>query len=125
MFGIIQLDERIYKMFAFTTQHVVIEISERTSDCPEPKTFQKISHKIHMIYPWRGEEIRDWPGLKDLALSWWIGARFFDAGEICELRLHRQSSAMFALCRKTTPNKERAAKPYKMAMNWAQVTQKK
>ena len=31
----------------------------------------------------------------------------------------------FALCRKTTPNKQRAAKPYKMAMNWAQVTQKK
>jgi len=30
----------------------------------------------------------------------------------------------FALCRKTTPNKQRAAKPYKMAMNWAQVTQK-
>ena len=30
-----------------------------------------------------------------------------------------------ALCRKTTPNKQRAAKPYKMAMNWAQVTQKK
>ena len=31
----------------------------------------------------------------------------------------------FALCRKTTPNKQRAAKPYKMAMNWAQVAQKK
>ena len=31
----------------------------------------------------------------------------------------------FALCRKTTPNKQRAAKPYKMAMNWAHVTQKK
>ena len=31
----------------------------------------------------------------------------------------------FALCRKTTPNKQRAAKRYKMAMNWAQVTQKK
>ena len=47
MFGIIQLDKRVYKimMFAFTTQHVVIEISERTSDCPEPKTFQKMSTK--------------------------------------------------------------------------------
>ena len=33
------------------------------------------------------EEIRDWPGLKDLALSWWIGARFFDTGEVCELKL--------------------------------------
>ena len=30
----------------------------------------------------------------------------------------------FALCRKTTPNKQRAAKRYKMAMNWAH-TQKK
>ena len=28
----------------------------------------------------------------------------------------------FASCRKTTPNKQRASKPYKMAMNWAQVT---
>ena len=45
MFGIIQLDKRVYKMFAFTTQHVVIEIFERTSDCPEPKTFQKMSTK--------------------------------------------------------------------------------
>ena len=33
------------------------------------------------------EEIRDWPGLKDLAISWWIGALFFDAGEVCELKL--------------------------------------
>ena len=31
----------------------------------------------------------------------------------------------FASCRKTTPNKQRAAKPYKMVMNWAQVTEKK
>ena len=31
----------------------------------------------------------------------------------------------FALCRKTTPNKQRVAKPYKMVMNWAQVTEKK
>ena len=31
----------------------------------------------------------------------------------------------FALCRKTTPNKQQAAKPCKMAMNWVQVTQKK
>ena len=67
------------------------------------------------------EEIRYWPGLKDLALSWWIGARFFDAGEVCELKL-----PCFALCRKTTPlNKQQAAKPHKTAMNWAQVTQKK
>ena len=31
----------------------------------------------------------------------------------------------FALCRKTTPNKQRVAKPYKMVMNWAQDTEKK
>lgn len=39
-------------------------------------------------YPWRGEEIRDVPGLKGLALLWLIGAQLFDAGEICELKLH-------------------------------------
>ena len=38
-------------MFAFTTQHVVIEVPERTSDCPEPKTFKKISHKKHIAIP--------------------------------------------------------------------------
>ena len=58
-------------------------------------------------YAWRGEESRDWAGLKDFALSWWIGPRFFDAGEICEY-------------------KQLAIKPYKMmAKNWTQVTQKK
>ena len=45
VFGIIQLDEGIiYKVFAFTTQQVVIEFPERTSDCPEPKTFKTFSH---------------------------------------------------------------------------------
>ena len=30
------------QLFAFTTQHVVIEVPERTSDCPEPtENFQK------------------------------------------------------------------------------------
>ena len=32
----------VYKMFAFTTQHEVIELPERTSDCPEPKAFSKV-----------------------------------------------------------------------------------
>ena len=36
-------------MFAFTTQYVVIEVPERTSDCPEPNTIQKISHKKQYI----------------------------------------------------------------------------
>ena len=31
----------LYKMFAFTAQRVVIEVPERTSDCPEPKTLKK------------------------------------------------------------------------------------
>ena len=57
---------------------------------------QKLSKKFPTIntlqYPGTGEEIRDWPGLKDLTVSWWIGARFFDAAEICELRLHTVTS---------------------------------
>ena len=63
--------------------HVIIEFPERTSDCQEPK----ISHKKHIAILIT-REIRDWPCLKDLALSWWISAQFFDAGELCELRLH-------------------------------------
>ena len=38
-------------MFAFTMQCVVIEVPERTSDCPEPKTFKKYSHKKHIAVP--------------------------------------------------------------------------
>ena len=53
---------------------------------------QKRSKKFPTIstsqYPGIGEEIRDWPGLKDLTVSWWVGERVFDATEICELRLH-------------------------------------
>ena len=52
------------------------------------KLWKKFPTKNTSQYPWPGEEIRDWPGLKDLALSWWIDARFVDAGEVCELRLH-------------------------------------
>ena len=74
----------------------------------------------------RGRD-KNWPGLfKDLALWWWIGMRFFDAWEICELRQHIFTClASLYAGTKTTPNKQRAAKQYKMAMNWAQVTQKK
>ena len=70
--------------------YTVIKVPEGTSDGPVPKTFKKFSHKKStlMQHPWPGEEIRDWPGLKDLALSWWIGLWFFDVGEISELRLH-------------------------------------
>ena len=52
--------------------------------------------------------------------------RFFDAGEICELRLHTVTCLdSFYVGLKPTPNKQRAAQPYKMAINWLQVTQKK
>ena len=50
-------------------------------------TFAKIKfpHKKHIE---RGEEIRDTPCPKNLALSWRIGAQsVFVAGEICELRM--------------------------------------
>ena len=52
------------------------------------KLSKKFPTKNTSQYPWLGEEIRDWPYLKDLTVSWWISAQFFDAGEICELRLH-------------------------------------
>ena len=57
---------------------------------PRTKHFQKhFPQKTHRhTHDWLGEEIRDWPYLKDLSVSWWISAQFFDAGEICELRLH-------------------------------------
>ena len=45
------------------TQHVVIEVPDNTSDCAEPKTFKKRSHKKHFAIPMTREEIRDWPGL--------------------------------------------------------------
>ena len=77
-------------MFAIITQLVVVEFPERTSDCPEAKTFKDFSHKKKNTsqYPWWEEMIRDSPGLKDSALSWRIAVRFFDSGEICQLRMH-------------------------------------
>ena len=52
--------------------------------------------------------------------------RFFDAGEICELRLHTVTCLdLLYVGLKPTPKKQRAAQPYKMAINWLQVTQKK
>ena len=38
-------------MFAFTTQHVAIEVPERTSDCSELKTFKIFSHKKRISIP--------------------------------------------------------------------------
>ena len=112
-------------MFAFTPQHVVIGFPERKSDCPEPKTFKKISHKKHIAIPMtkgRDERLTMPKGfgafmVNQCAGLWW-GRNLWVATAHSHL-------PCFALCRKTTPKKQRAAKPYKMAMNWAQVTQKK
>ena len=46
-------------MFEFTTQHLVIEVPERTSDCSEPKTIKKISLKNTSKYD--EGRLRDWP----------------------------------------------------------------
>ena len=72
---------------------------------PRTKHFQKNFQQNTTQCPWRGEKIRDWPGLKDLALSWRVTlvrgslirsrARFFDTGEICKLRLHTVTCLAF------------------------------
>lgn len=65
-----------------------------------------------LTWPWR------------FAISWWISTVLWCHGD---LRVQTTHSHLhyFALCSKTTPNKQQATKPCKMAMNWAQVTQKK
>ena len=57
---------------------------------PRTKIFKKKNSTKNrdIAIPMTRWSLRDWPCLKDLALIWWISARFFDAGEICELRLH-------------------------------------
>ena len=51
---------------------------------------------------------------KDHSHWWQISALFFDTGEICEVGLHTVINLpCFEWCRKTTPNKEWAAKPNK------------
>ena len=69
-------------MFAFTTQQVVIEVPERTSDCPEPKTFKNISHKKkHRNTYDEGKRYET-----DLALRIW---RFHDESVRCFLTRER------------------------------------
>ena len=63
--------------------------------------------------------------LRDLALSWWIGAQFFDAGEICESRLHIVTCLASLYVGKQHWTNNEPQKPNKLAMNWAQVTQKR
>ena len=78
-------------MFAFTTQHVLIEVPERTSDCAKPKTLKKFSYKKKKTH--RNSHDEGKRDETDLALRIWLfygetvrGS--YDAGEICELRLH-------------------------------------
>ena len=69
----------VFKMFTFTTQHVVIEFPELTSDCPESKTLKTFPTKNTSQYLWPGEEIGNSPGLKGFgvltvnqcAVLWW------------------------------------------------------
>ena len=87
----------VYEMFAFTIQHAVR--SHRVSwlhvRLPRAESFQKMSQqkKTTSQYPWRGEEIRDRDLRVETALS---------------------NLPCFALCRKTTANKQPLTKPYKM-----------
>ena len=84
---------------------------------------KKFPTKNTAQYPWLGEEMRDWPCLKDLALSWWISARFFDAAEICELRLHTVTClALLYVGKQHRTNKE---PQNRIKMNLAQVTENK
>ena len=53
----------VYKMFAFTMRHVVIEVPESTLDSPEPKTLKTFAHKKHIAIPMkmRGDKRLTWP----------------------------------------------------------------
>ena len=86
------------------------------------KLSKRFPSKNASQYPWLGEEMRDWPCLKDLTVNQcavlWCGRDLW-------VETAHSDLPFFALWRKTTPNKQRAAKPYKMARNWAPVTQKK
>ena len=86
------------------------------------KLSKRFPSKNASQYPWLGEEMRDWPCLKDLTVNQcavlWCGRDLW-------VETTHSHLPCFALWRKTTPNKQRAAKPYKMVMNWAPVTQEK
>ena len=65
-------------MSAFTTQRVVIEFPERTSDCPKTSFQQLFPPKTHCNTMTRGRgEKFIWPHT-DLVLSYRIGELFFD-----------------------------------------------
>ena len=102
----------VYKMFAFTAQHVVIEVPQRRR-IAYLKTSKKISRIKHIAIPMtRGSYKRlTWPegfgaSMVNRCAVLWCGRDF-------ELKLHTVTLPCFALCRKTTPNKQRAAKRIK------------
>jgi len=67
--------------------------------------------KIHVSW-------RIWRFIVNLCVVLWCGRDLW-------VETANSNLPCFTLCGKTTPNKQRAAKPYKIAMNWAQVTPKK
>ena len=94
-----------------STQHVVIVIPKRTPDCPEPRAFQKkFAQKNTSQYPWRGQEIRDWPVLKGFG-AFMVNRCAVEAlwcGRGLWVETAHSHLPSFALCRKTTANKQRA-----------------
>ena len=93
---------------------------------PRTKNFKKNFHKktVKSQYPWLGKP-------KRLTMSKGFGTYMVNqcavlwCGRDLWVETAHSHLPYFALCRKTTPNKQRAAKPYNMAMNWAQVSQTK
>ena len=92
---------------------------------PRIKAFKKFPTKDTSQYPWQGEEIRDSLGLKRFGAFMVNQCTVLWCGRNLWVETAHSHLRCFALCGKTTPNKQRAAKPYKMAMNWVQITQKK
>ena len=81
---------------------------------PGTKDFQKnFPQKNTSQYPWLGEEIRDWPCLKDFGAFMVNQCAVLWCGRNLRVATAHSNLPCFALCRKTTPNKQRTAKPYK------------
>ena len=92
---------------------------------PRTINFQNISHKKHIAIPMtegRDKRLTIPQGFDGFMVNQcpvlWCGRDLW-------VKTAHSHLPCFALCRKTTPNKQRAAKLYKMAMNWAKVTQEK
>ena len=84
---------------------------------PRIKTFKTFPTKDTSQYPWQGEEIRDSLGLKRFGAFMVNQCTVLWCGRNLWVETAHSHLRCFALCRKTTPNKQRAAKAYKMAMN--------